>query len=383
VSTPVGKDESVIRPVATAAAAVARPAELAVIVPTFNERGNVEELIRQLTTALRGIDWEVIFVDDDSPDGTAALVRSISARLPHVRVVHRIGRKGLSSAVIEGILATSAPYLAVIDGDLQHDAGLLPDMLAKARTGEADIVVGSRYMDGGGFGDWTRGRQRISQWATRIAARLLPVPVSDPMSGFFMVTRPVFESAVHDLSGVGFKILLDIVLSAPPATRVRELPYTFQARRHGESKLDSLVAWQFLTMILDKKIGHIVPAKFVIFGVVGGFGLLLHLAALWVALNLGGLVFSAAQSVATLVAMTSNYFLNNAFTHRDRRRTGWRLWTGLLSFYAICLVGAAANVGIASVIYEHEPNWWLSGIAGALMSSVWNFAVSSIYTWRK
>ena len=367
-------------PVATPSAA---QVELSIIVPTYNERDNVEEIVKELTEALGGIAWEVIFVDDDSPDGTAELARSIAAQSPQVRVIHRIGRRGLSSAVIEGMLASAAPYLAVIDGDLQHDPALLPRMLDVARAGEADIVVGSRYIPGGGIGEWARSREWLSRRATSIAARFLPSPLTDPMSGFFLVTRQTFESAVRDLSGVGFKILLDIVLSAPKATRIRELPYTFRNRQHGESKLDTVVAWQFAMMIIDKKIGHIVPPKFVVFSLVGGLGLAVHLTTLWLGLNIGGFGFTVAQTTATFVAMTSNYFLNNTFTHGDKRRTGLRLWTGLISFYAICLIGAAANVGVATMIYRTQPIWWLSGIAGALVSSAWNFSVSALYTWRK
>ena len=364
-------------------ASVARGPELSVIIPTFNEAENVDPLIENLSAALSGVHWEAIFVDDDSPDGTARLIRERALQDSRIRVIHRIGRKGLSSAVIEGMLAASAPYLAVIDGDLQHDEGLLPQMLQTAKQEGCDLVIGSRYVQGGGVGEWTQGRRAASRFATRISRFVLPADISDPMSGFFLISRPAFDESARNLSGVGFKILFDIVSAAPRKLVIRELPYEFRQRQAGESKLDASVLLEFAMMMLDRKFGRFVPARFILFSAIGGLGLLVHLTALWMGLNLFDFPFMGAQAFATFVAMTSNYALNNAITFRFQRRTGWRFLTGLLSFYAVCSVGAVANVGIAQVIYSNAAAWWVSGVAGALVGSVWNYAVSSIYTWRK
>ncbi|MCB9955978.1 MAG: glycosyltransferase family 2 protein [Caulobacterales bacterium] len=364
-------------------APVARGPELSVIIPTFNESENVDPLIEKLSAALSGIHWEAIFVDDDSPDGTARLIRERALQDSRIRVIHRIGRKGLSSAVIEGMLAASAPYLAVIDGDLQHDEGLLPQMLQTAKQEGCDLVIGSRYVQGGGVGDWAEGRRAASRFATRISRFVLPADISDPMSGFFLISRPAFDESARKLSGVGFKILFDIVSAAPRKLAIRELPYEFRQRQAGESKLDASVLLEFAMMMLDRKFGRFVPARFILFSAIGGLGLFVHLTALWMGLNLFDFPFMGAQAFATFVAMTSNYALNNAITFRFQRRTGWRFLTGLLSFYAVCSVGAVANVGIAQVIYSNAAAWWVSGVAGALVGSVWNYAVSSIYTWRK
>ena len=364
-------------------APVTRGPELSVIIPTFNEAENVDPLIENLSAALSGVHWEAIFVDDDSPDGTARLIRERALQDSRIRVIHRIGRKGLSSAVIEGMLAASAPYLAVIDGDLQHDEGLLPQMLQTAKQEGCDLVIGSRYVQGGGVGEWTQGRRAASRFATRISRFVLPADISDPMSGFFLISRPAFDESARNLSGVGFKILFDIVSAAPRKLVIRELPYEFRQRQAGESKLDASVLLEFAMMMLDRKFGRFVPARFILFSAIGGLGLLVHLTALWMGLNLFDFPFMGAQAFATFVAMTSNYALNNAITFRFQRRTGWRFLTGLLSFYAVCSVGAVANVGIAQVIYSNAAAWWVSGVAGALVGSVWNYAVSSIYTWRK
>ena len=372
----------------TARRALGRPLELSIIVPTFNERDSVAELSARLDAALSGIAWEVVFVDDDSPDGTLDVLAALARSDGRVRYIHRIGRRGLSSAVIEGVLSTNAPYVAVMDADLQHDEHALPAMLAQLRSDRADIAVGSRYVAGGGIETWDRGRVKASRLATRAAGLLARAQLSDPMSGFFMVTRPAFMSGVRQLSGQGFKILLDLLASTQAPLRVVEVPYTFRCRAHGESKLDSLVVWEYGVMLLDKAVGHLLPVRFLMFIAVGGLGVFVHMAVL-AALH-AQLSFLAAQGLAAVVAMTFNFFVNNTLTYRDRRLKGVRALTrGLFAFYAVCAVGAVANVGIANFLFQAENhaltagNWFVSGAAGILVGAVWNYAASSVFTWRK
>ncbi len=355
--------------------------ELTVVVPSFNEIDNVEPLIERLHAALDGIEWEVIYVDDDSPDGTAAKVRELAQTDPRVRCIQRIGRRGLSTAVIEGMLASSAPYLAVTDADLQHDEKLLPRMLAALKLDGLDIVVGSRYVAGGTIGDWDNGRAVMSIIATRLARLVVSAEIADPMSGFFMLRRRAFERAARRLSGNGFKILLDLFASAPTPYRFRELPYVFGQRIHGESKLDSLVIWEYLMLLLDKRVGRWVPVRFVLFAAIGGSGVIVHLVALRLALIC--LNFPLAQAVGTVCAMTTNFLLNNMLTYRDQRLYGVKLINGLLSFYAVCSIGAVANVGIASAVFGEHYSWWISGLAGSAVGVVWNYAASSVFTWRR
>ena len=355
--------------------------ELTVVVPSFNEIDNVEPLIERLHAALDGIEWEVIYVDDDSPDGTAAKVRELAQTDPRVRCIQRIGRRGLSTAVIEGMLASSAPYLAVIDADLQHDEKLLLRMLATLKLDGLDIVVGSRYVAGGATGDWDKGRAVMSSIATRLARLVVAAEIADPMSGFFMLRRRAFERTARRLSGNGFKILLDLFASAPTPYRFRELPYVFRQRIHGESKLDSLVIWEYLMLLLDKRVGRWVPVRFVLFAAIGGSGVVVHLAALRLALIY--LNFPVAQALGTVCAMTTNFLLNNMLTYRDQRLYGLKLINGLLSFYAVCSIGAVANVGIASAVFGEHYSWWISGLAGSAVGVVWNYAASSVFTWRR
>ena len=207
-----------------------RVAELSVIVPTFKESGNVAELVQRLDGALAGVDWEVIFVDDDSPDGTTDLVKAMAAADPRVRCLRRVSRRGLAGACIEGMLSSSAPYVGVMDADLQHDENLLPRMLATLRQGDTDLVVGSRYVAGGSAGAFSRRRSLMSKAAGSLARALTRVELSDPMSGFFMMRRDRFDPLAGSLSTSGFKILLDIVLTAKGRLRIVEDPYVFGSR---------------------------------------------------------------------------------------------------------------------------------------------------------
>jgi dolichol-phosphate mannosyltransferase len=356
--------------------------ELTIVVPTFNEHDNIVPLLDRLNTVLAGIAWEAIFVDDDSPDGTAEAVREAARRDTRVRCIQRIGRRGLAGACIEGILASSAPYVAVMDADLQHDEAILPQMLEALRREGCDMVVGSRYIAGGGVGDWAAHRQRASSLATQLARLVTKTDIADPMSGFFMLRRMVFERVMRGLSTQGFKILLDILATAETPLRIKEIPFQFRQRVAGESKLDTLVAWEFAMLLADKLVGHIVPVRFLLFAVIGGLGVFVHMGVLAAGLKLFALPFVTAQTVAAVTAMTVNFFLNNLFTYADRRLKGWRILRGLLSFYVICSFGAAANIGVASYLFAQQQVWWVAGIAGIVVGSVWNYAVSSIFTWK-
>ncbi len=359
-------------------------AELAVIIPTLNEYGNVVPMIERLERVLEGIAWEAIFVDDDSTDRTRDAIHAIARRDPRIRSLHRIGRRGLASACIEGALASSAPYIAVIDADMQHDESLLPEMLRILKSEPLDIVIGSRYAEGGGMGELSAGRVRISGLATRLGRRILRAEIADPMSGFFMVRRDAFDQAVRKLSGIGFKILMDLFASSPQPLRFKELAYEFRSRSYGSSKLDSLVVWEYVMLVGDKLVGHIIPVRFLSFALVGGIGLIVHLAILGGSLRLLGFSFEMSQAAATLIAMICNFSLNNVLTYRDLRLRGWDFLRGLISFFLVCAAGAVANVGVATVLFDQlAPPWWAAGAAGAVVGAVWNYAVSGVFTWRR
>ncbi len=355
-------------------------AELSIIVPTYNESKNVVALVAMLDDALTGIAWEVVFVDDDSPDGTSELVRGLAQNDSRVRLIQRIGRKGLSRAVIEGMLSTSAAFIAVMDADHQHDERILPVMLQRLKDENFDVVVGSRYIQGGSVGKWDETRQRISKTATRLGQILVGKELSDPMSGFFVLRREVVDSAIRRLSGRGFKILLDIISSAPGKLHIGEVPFTFRERAFGESKLGYGVVLEFLLMLLHKYFNRLMPLQFVLFCMVGASGVAVHLGTLWLAHREFGQDFMLSQTIATLVAMTSNYALNNEFTYRDRKRRGLDWLTGLLSFYAVCGLGVIANVGVAGSLFLRE-GWLIAAFAGTVVGVMWNYIASKSITW--
>jgi dolichol-phosphate mannosyltransferase len=356
--------------------------DVTIVVPCYNERDNVAPLVERLDRALSGFAWEVVFVDDNSPDGTADTARALAEHDGRVRCIRRIGRRGLASAVIEGASSSSAQAIAVMDGDLQHDETKLPAMLRDVMGGDYDLAVGTRHGAGADDSGLSSGfRQRLSRAGIRVAQAFLPVRLSDPMSGFFAIRRQMFERIAPRLTGSGFKILLDLVLSAPAPLRVAEVPFRFRPRASGASKLDVLVLVQFAGLLLDKLTHGAVPLRFLAFALVGGLGVLVHLAVLVTAQTVG-LPFGGAQTIATVVAMAFNFQLNNHVTYRDRRLRGPAVWQGLLLFMLVCGVGAIANIGIARALYAGHATSIAAGAMGAVIGVVWNYAVSATLVWR-
>ncbi len=354
--------------------------ELTIVVPTFNEQGNVVALVARLDQVLEGLSWQVIFVDDNSPDGTARVVKDLAATDCRIQCLHRVGRRGLAGAVIEGAMASAAPYIAVIDGDLQHDETLLPQMLLALQQDRADVVIGSRFLTTGDASVLGARREMGSHLANWLGRKVLSVELTDPVSGFFMIRRPLIDAVAHRLSNDGFKVLFDILASQPTPPRCLELPYMFRPRTSGLSKLDNRVVAHYLGMLSSKLSRDILSPKILIFGAVGAGGVAIHLLILQ-GLLAAQVTFALAQTGAALTAMTSNYLINNSVTYRDRRKRGLGLVTGYLRFCALCSVGLLANVAVASMVNEHVGIWWLAGIAGAGVGAAWNFTTTSVAVW--
>lgn len=355
--------------------------DLSIVIPTLNESLNIVPLLERLDRALEGISWEVVFVDDDSQDGTAAQIRKIGRTRQNVRVLHRIGRRGLSSACMEGILGSSAPYVAVMDADMQHDEAILPEMLAQVRDGHYDIAVGSRNVDGGSMGNFSKSRVLLSNTGKRLSQRVCRIEIQDPMSGYFLVEREFAQEAIRGMSGYSFKVLVDMISASPVKPKWIEVPYTFRGRVYGESKLDPHTLLEFGILLIHKAIRGLLPVRFVMFSLVGCSGVVVHLAVLAMLYGSGRTPFPQAQVIATFCAMTSNFWLNNRFTFRERRLKGWRLLRGGLTFFVLCGVGALASIALAEWIFARGGPWYLAGFAGTIIAAVWNFGVTSVMTW--
>ncbi|EAQ30617.1 putative dolichol monophosphate mannose synthase [Erythrobacter sp. NAP1] len=359
--------------------------ELAIILPTLNERGNLAPLVERIEAALGTEGWEVLIVDDDSKDGTADEGRDLARTDRRVRVIQRIGRRGLASAAIEGFCATAAPYVAVMDADHQHDPALLAGMLDALKAGEAEICVASRFAEGASTADWQQPeRERLSNLANRIARGITGVELTDPMSGYFMLPTVTARALVPRLSGIGFKILLDLLATADAPMKVKEFPLKFAKRREGESKLDRAILFDFLAGIYDKSLGRLIPTRFALFGTVGALGVIVHMAVLASLLFVFEEAFTVSQAAAVLTAMSFNFWLNNWLTYRDRRLKGWgeflRGWAG---FCLTCAVGGFANVAVATLLQSQGLFWALAALAGILIGSVWNYALSSRFVWGR
>ena len=371
--------------------------QLAVVLPTYKERANIAPMVARLDAALAGLAWEAIFVDDNSPDGTGDELRRIAQTDPRVRVIERIGRRGLASAAIEGMCATAAPIVAVMDADQQHDPALLPGMLAAIESGAHDVAVGSRFAEGASTEAWGRpDRVKASGLANKLARKMTGVELSDPMSGFFMLRAETLRGDAHRLSGVGFKILLDILATVDAPLRIKEFPIAFAARTEGESKLDRTVVFEFLIGLYDKWLGRIIPTRFALFGTVGAMGVVVQFAGLWAILHLllgerfvyghwsQDTLFNVANTLAAVLAMTFNFVLNNELTYADSRLRGFLpLLKGWAKFAATCSLGLLTNVGSAAALKTMGFHEVVAVLAGIVLGSVWNFALSSRFVWGK
>ena len=364
---------------------------LSVIVPTFNERDNVAPLLASISTVLTGVDYEVVVVDDDSPDGTGMAARAIAQRDPRVRLLRRIGRRGLSSAVIEGMLSSSSPYLAVIDADGQHDERMLPEMLRKLRDEQLELVVASRHLEGGGTDGLSGERLALSNAGRRLFTLVGSGQVTDPMSGFFLLTRDFFDEVAPGLSGIGFKVLVDILATAGRPVRVGEVGYRFRHRERGVSKLDIVVELEYLELLFDKVTGGWIPPSYFLFGLVGAVGMAFNFVATAILLRVFGVDCSAdlqvcqsfvqAQAAGALLTVAVNFFLNNVITFRARRMRGGRMLMGLVRFYLVCSVGLLAQLAVATALQRLGAHWIPSTLVGIVIGSVWNYTIAANLVW--
>jgi dolichol-phosphate mannosyltransferase len=373
---PVAKPENAVR--------------LTVVAPTYNEAANVRRLSDAVAAALEGCDYELLFVDDSSPDGTGEQVEDIGRSDPRVRLLRRTAERGLSHSVIDGFSSARGEIVACIDADLQHDPAILPAMLHSLTTG-CDLVVGSRYVQNGRIQDWSWIRQLQSRIATNCARLLLGVELLDPMSGFFMMRRSDFLAIRSRLNGKGFKILLDIVAALKTAT-VREIPYTFRPRTAGESKLSSRVVMAYLEQLWQlSSLGSKVSLQFLKFVVVGGMGAVVNLVAMMLLIRWTGYRDWRASTAASTVAALHNYLWNNHWTFRDRRRSGHALFSGAFLYFAISAVAVASTAltysGLLAFLFRSTVDISPFALLGVQLVAIsvgtyFNYTLNKMFTWQ-
>ena len=356
--------------------------ELSIIIPTYNEKGNLPHLFKRIDQSLPGINYEIIIVDDNSPDGTADMARKLSSSYL-IKVIVRQGKLGLGTAVVTGFGNASGDYLAVIDADLQHPPELLSELLQQVRNG-SELVVASRYSHGGGMEKWSFIRKLNSRGAIFMSHLLLPSSreISDPMSGFFMLKRKLIEGV--DLKPRGYKILLEIAVQAQPKN-VSEVGFTFQNRTEGQSKFSVKEQYEYLRHLfsLMRRSGELTRVgKFVL---VGGSGILVNEGLLWLMTAHTGLDYRLANAMSIETSIISNFIFNNYFTFADRRNSGSRVFfISLGRFNLVSLIGAGINLVTTIILHQADGLPILvANLIGIVLAMGWNYLANNWWTWDK
>ncbi len=352
--------------------------KVSIIIPTRNERENLPILIERLQEVMENLLYEIVIVDDDSEDGTWQVAEEFSRSYGNIRVIRRINRKGLSSAIIEGFLLGKGEYVVVIDADLQHDHRLVGAMLDE--MGDCDVVIGSRYMNQKSVPGWDSWRSRLSRTGTVMAKKLLKKEISDPMSGFFMIRRKIIGELAPQLFEQGYKILFDILIKRPDL-KVKELPYEFKARLHGTSKLTAAVIFDFADLMISRAIPSRFNFQFIRYGMVGASGVVLHLFVLYLLYVVIGLRYPVSLVFAIETAMVSNYMLNNQWTFKEHRFLGMQWWKGLVTFNLACMLGSVFNLAIGWYLVEKGIFWFYASVLGIWVGMSWNYLSNRLFTW--
>ena len=359
---------------------------VSIVMPSYNERENIEPLISELAIQdqICHFAFRVIVVDDDSPDGTAEHIKQIDWRYQfRVDCIHRIGRNGLSSAVVEGALLADSEWIAVMDCDGQHDPLDLREMYLLATTRQLDLVIGSRFLETEEL-DTHRGlRAVISKAGNSIGRLVCGLPLTDPLTGFFLIKRDLFLAAIPNIGRSGFKILLDILMFYRSAElKIAEKQINFRVRRTGDSKLSAEVIGGFLTQTAKLMTSRFIPTQIITYSIVGSVGVFVHLTVQSIFLAAGA-NFTMAHAIGTLIAMAGNFFLNNRLTFQRHALRGLALASGLLRYAACCSLGAMANIGVAALLNSNTDNpWVLSALCGVLTGTLFNYMAAKTFVWR-
>jgi dolichol-phosphate mannosyltransferase len=354
---------------------------ISVVIPTYNERDNLEPLVEAIHRALADEAYEIVFIDDNSRDGTAELAEALAKKYP-VRVIVRRDERGLASAVVHGFARAKGEIVAVMDADLQHPPMVLRDMVRAARDG-ADLVIASRYVEGGSCEGWGLIRRIISKGAIFLAHLFLPRTrrIGDPMAGFFLLRKSVVDGVA--LKPAGYKILLEVLMLGR-YDRAVEVPYSFRVREKGESKLKASTQIDYLKHLfsLMRRTGELF--RFLKFALVGGSGVLVNLGVYWLITRFLHVNIYGAQAVSFEASVISNFLLNNFFTFADRRVSRTLPFiVQFLKFNVISLAGYGIQVAalflLHTVLGIHDV---IALAIGIIVATIWNYLVNLGWTWR-
>ena len=375
---------------------------VSVVTPTFNEAENLPELVRAVHAALGTLPHEIVVADDDSPDRTWEVAEQLAEDDSSIRVLRRFRDPGLSAAVLDGMTVARGEYLAVIDADLQHDPAILPEMVGLLASGTVDVCVGSRATEGGGYGDWSAARRLVSWVATMIAKVLLRVPVSDPMSGYFVITRRAYEQTAAQINARGFKILLEFV-GRNRSLRVAEVPYEFRNRVHGETKLNRSVIRSYLLAVSELWLGRQIDPVFLLYVLVGIVGLVVNSVAFALAEAAGFPLWTTGLNKAIDPIYTSFLFsvqlsilvlfvLNNEFTFWEDRYRGWKLVPAFLAYEVVSIIGTLIHVAVFTFLQNTGfllgvlgagPARVVHNLTGAVLALIVNWFLNTTYVWKR
>ena len=375
---------------------------VSIVTPTYNEAENLPILIQRLHAALGVLPHEIIIADDNSPDGTWQVGETLATEDPTLRVMRRFHDPGLSASVLDGLSTARGEVLVVIDADLQHDTGVLPEMLSHVLSKRVDVCVGSRSTAGGGYGDWSSSRRFVSWVATMIAKLLLRVSVSDPMSGYFVVSREAYEQTAPSINPRGFKILLEFI-GRNHQLRVDEVGYEFSNRIHGETKLNRSVIRSYLLGVAELRVGRQINPTFLLYAMVGLVGLAVNSVLFTLAEAVGFPQITTGLNAAIDPIATSFLFsvqvtilllfaMNNEFTFWEQRYRGWALIPAFALYEVMSLVGTCVhvavftslqNIGFLLNLLGTSASRVVQNLIGASIALILNWFLNTTYLWRR
>ena len=359
---------------------------ISVIIPTYNEYKNLPKLLDQLLNLETIFEKEIIIVDDNSSDGTQNLARSYSQNDRRIRLISRLGRSGLSSAIKEGCLCASGDLIVIMDADGQHEPNSIINGLKKFNNKNIDIIIGSRFLEESiikGLSSKRESGSSIANFLARITLHSGYKKLTDYMTGFILLKRNSCIKYIEKIDVNGFKFLYELLSLSKGKLTVIEIPLVFGLREFGQSKLDLAVIWDFLISLIHNFFGRIIPRRAFSFALVGLIGVFVQMFVIYFLLAMTDFDFEKILPIGVILAATSNYIINNILTFRSNKLSGKNFYFGLFKFLLVASLPIIANIGVANLFYNQlSSNTFIAQIAGIFVVFIWNYAASSRVVWN-